>query len=180
MEVLIAVGIIAIISGIAVPQFVEYRATAAVTAVGTTGDNVAKAYNLCSATRTSCTSLTEIKMKCDICNTPTTGADGFCVPMEQKVQNQAFKSCVQIKPDGTVLKSYGGDLKVCWFKHAGGKDLDVATTGDNAGEFVPKTSLIKTCEVDDDCTPPSGYTANFKECKANSAGGACSASGECT
>ena len=180
LEVLIGVAIIGIISAIAVPQFAEYRTTAAVTAVGSTGDNLAKAYNLCTATRTSCTTLSEIKMKCDICGDPKSGADGFCVPISQKVQNQTFKSCVQIKADGTVLKSYGGQLKVCWYKHPGGKDLNTTTTTDNAAAFVPKTSLIKTCEVNDDCSPPSGYTATHKECKANAGGGVCSNSGECT
>ena len=180
LEVLIGVAIIGIISAIAVPQFAEYRTTAAVTAVGSTGDNLAKAYNLCTATRTSCTTLDEIKMKCDICGTPQNGSEGFCVPISQKVQNQTFKSCVQIKSDGTVLKSFGGQLKVCWYKHPGGKDLTVSTAGDNAASFVPKTSLIKTCEVNDDCSPPTGYTASHKECKANAGGGSCASNGECT
>ena len=180
LEVLVAVSIIGIISAIAIPQFNAYRLSAGVTSVGTTGDNIARAYSLCSQTRSSCTTLSEIKIKCDVCGVPTNGADGFCVPITQKVQNQTFKSCVQIKPDGTVLKSYGGQLKVCWVKHPGGKDLNTSTTNDNAASFVPKTNLIQTCDENSDCTPPTGYTATHKECKANASGGTCSATGECT
>ena len=148
MEVLIAVGIIAIISGIAVPQFQDYRQTAAVTAVNATGDNIVKAYNLCTATKASCTSLSQIKISCDICGEVSTD-DGFCVPMEKKVQNNTFKACVHIAENGDVTKTYGGDLKICYVKSAKGKDPDPSKTADDNVAYVP--SIIKTCDDNDDC-----------------------------
>ena len=184
MEVLIAVGIIGIIAGIAVPQFQEYRETAAVTAINTTGDNIVKAYNLCTATKATCTSLKDhLKIECDICGTPDT-TSGFCVSMDQQIQNQSFKSCVHISTSGEVTKSYGGDLKICYVTSDNGKD-NVNGNSDDGDEYVPKKAkFIQTCDALSDCATldgkgATGNTFTKAACKARSGGAVC-ASGECT
>ena len=185
MEVMIAVGIIGVIAGIAVPQFQEYRITAAVTVVNTTGDNIVKAYNLCTATKTSCNTLEALKMKCDICKSDdiqTTA--GLCVPMEQKIQNQSFKACVHISTDGTVTKTYGGALKICYVTSAKGKDGVVGGDVDTAAYVPNDAKHIITCDELADCTPldgegTTGNTFTKDKCEARTGGAIC-ASGLCT
>ena len=183
LEVLIGVAIIGIISAIAVPQFAEYRETAAVTSVNTTGDNIAKAFNLCTATKSSCSTLTELKIRCDICGTPD-ASDGICVPMEQKVQNKTFKACVHVKTDGTVTKTYGGDLKICYVTSAKGED-NVASNTDDSDPYVPgEAKYIQSCDELNDCAGldgkgVSGNTFTKNKCEARTAGAVCS-SGACT
>ena len=183
LEVLIGVAIIGIISAIAVPQFAEYRETAAVTSVNTTGDNIAKAFNLCSATKSSCATLTELKIRCDICGTPD-ASNGICVPMEQKVQNKTFKACVHVKADGTVTKTYGGDLKICYVTSAKGKNNTAGDTDDSVAYVPTDAKFIQSCDELNDCVGldgkgVTGNTFTKDECKARTGGAVCS-SGACT
>ena len=182
LEVLVAVSIIGIIAAIAVPAFNDYRETAAVTAVDATATNLAKAYNLCTATSSgSCATLTDLKISCSNCNPPKpyNSTNGFCVDMETKVSNQEFKACVQIKPDGTVLKKYGGDFKFCYGTSPLGAD-NVAGN-DDADEYAKG---LRKCSVAGDCTQydESGGTNDWtsNSCKGRNAGGACSAAAVCS
>ena len=68
LEVLVAVGIIGIISAIALPRFQDYNESSALTATNTSANNIAKAYTLCQATKTTCSSLDDISINCPICD----------------------------------------------------------------------------------------------------------------
>ena len=173
LEVLVGVTIIGIITAIAVPRFTNYRDTAALTAASSTGQNVAKAYNLCTATKSNCASLTDLNIACETCGTPVDGSTAFCVPMTQTISGKAFRACVHInKSNGAIAQQYGGEFKFCHKKCK----LTTPANCTNVGDVVVNTT-IKKCDNDSDC--PNGDGTNFEtapSCKANTS----STAGTCT
>lgn len=186
LEVLVAVTIIGIISGIAIPRFIDYRENAGVVAMDTTGSNIIKAYNLCQATTGNCTTLTDLNITCVDCADPETDTtNGFCVALSKKINaSTTFKACVQIKPDGTVVRQYGGDFKFCYGTSPNGADC-TASNADDSTEYAKSAcagKLIK-CTKTSDCTGKThGTGANLwtaNNCKARASGGECSNSAVC-
>ena len=185
IEILVAVSIIGIISAIAVPSFLDYRETASLTAVNTTASNIAKAYSLCKATRASCANLGDLNITCDICGeTEVTSAGGFCTDMTQKVGgNQEFKACVNIKSDGEIEKTYGGNFKICYVTSTKGKDNKNSNAQEQADDSTPYVpSTITKCTALSDCSGldgkgVSGNTWTKNKCEARSGGAVCSTAG---
>ena len=183
LEVLIGVTIIGIIGAIAVPRFQNYRETAIITTAVTSGKNIAKAYNLCTATRTSCTSLSELNISCETCGDIEDGATGFCVEMSQTISGKTFTSCVQVnKADGLITQKFGGDYKFCYGTQPAGPDNDINTTGDNTNVYIKGTprrcdgSGTGNCPTDDGGTGDTKWTVTT--CKAQ-AQATCSTAGVC-
>ena len=183
LEVLIGVTIIGIISAIAVPRFKNYRDSAAFTATTTTGKNIAKAYNLCSATQSACTTLVHLKIACDNCKDPKDGTTHFCVEMEQDVSGKKFNSCVGINKDnGSITQAYGGEFKFCYGTSPKGKD-NIASNTDDSKAYV---KVLKRCDDKvSDCDPLTEATGANKwtatACQKNTTGGSCDATtGACS
>ncbi len=186
LEVLVGVTIIGIIAAIAVPRFANYRDSAALVAASTTGKNIAKAYNLCAATKSSCTSLANLNIACDTCKTIVHDKDAFCVDMEQEISGNTFNACVSInKADGSITQTYGGEFKLCHKKcknKAHGGATAACGTGVDNGDDIPN-STIKRCDDADDC--PDGNNTVWNQtpvCKKNAganAGKCVSADGSC-
>ena len=184
IEVLIGVTIIGIISAIAVPRFKNYRDSAAFTATTTTGKNLAKAYNLCSATQSSCTTLAQLKISCDNCETPVDGTTAFCVAMKQTISGQEFKSCVHVdKSNGTISQNYGGEFKFCYGTSPNGQN---GTSGDSddSTAYIKEGKLTRCDDKKADCEhldEPSGANKwTTTVCKKNTTGGTCtSGTGVC-
>ncbi len=172
LEVLIGVTIIGIIAAIAVPRFANYRDSAALTAAATTGKNLAKAYNLCAATKSKCEDLSDLNIACDTCGTIVHDKPAFCVDMVQEVAGNDFKACVSInKENGAITQSYGGEFKLCHKKclTSGG----CSGTAQNA--IIPSAD-IKRCDDSDDC--PASTAVWERVCQKNSGtnAGTCKAS----
>lgn len=175
IEILVAVSIIGIISAIAVPSFLDYRENASLTAVNSTASNIAKAYQLCKATRANCSTLTELRIDCDICGeSKVTTAGGFCTDMTQEVGGgQEFKACVNIKSDGDIEKTYGGNFKIC-------HETCTGTACPNGDGVESATPDITKCDEPGDCTiSTNGANKVYSglACKARSGGAVCSTAG---
>ena len=158
MEVLVAVGIIAIISAIAVPQMTANKKRAAVVVGDTSISNIMRAYNQCVALNSAdqCKSLEQLEVTCPDCESKHTTANGFCAHIKKKVGDEHFAACVQIK-GSRITRSYGGglisDKKIC--------HKTVTQSTDGSCKAKPKSALypMKTC------TAPTGSSGEV--CAAN-------------
>ncbi len=114
MEVLIAVAIIAIISGIAVPQFLAQRDNAAKVASDTSAGNIAKAFKNCVALNSfgACDKLSKIRVSCPAGSTCDSGGTGgkFCAEVHRGDAGSDFKVCISIDASGTETRTYAGSL----------------------------------------------------------------------
>ena len=123
LEVLVAVGIIAIISAIAVPQYTANRENAARVAGDTSITNIDKAYKHCVALNAhgDCNSLIKLKVTCPDCASTISG-DKFCAQIEKTAGGKTFRACIDFDDGETVGRAYGGsmfkDIKLCHTKVA--------------------------------------------------------------
>ncbi len=165
LEVLVGVSIIGIISAIAVPQFVTYRETSALTASDTSLKNMSKAYNLCVATKTSCTSKAALNIDCATCAEPEINGQDVCFEIKTVVSNKTFQACLSRAASGTVVTKYGGDFKFCTYTTVSpGTPAVVATT--------------EICDANPDCSTTQANTTGA--ClTTGTAVGVCNGSGLC-
>ena len=195
LEVLVAVGIIGIISAIAYPAFDDYRKTAAKTAADTSATNMIKAFKNCNVLKpfTSCNTLGLLNINCPANSTcedgknETTGK--FCASIETGTGDNAFKVCVALTTAGGQSKKYGGGLlgdRICYFteKQKSGQNAACPDAGD-----LHSVSGANACTSDAACTAAGGYSAtdaakcelDAYKCEVPSTSGNCGAStGECT
>ena len=182
LEVLIAVGIIAIISAIAVPQYTANKKEAAKVAGDTSINNIEKAYKHCIAlgSHGDCDTLSEIKVSCQECSESVdSGGTKFCAHIE-KTSGGAFRACIEFESGKTVGRSYGGslleDINIC-------HDDVTGCTDTNKNKKYPQKGA-KTCVNATDCQKGTftcaGSPAVTASCDPiNTAGGKC-VSGACT
>ncbi len=142
LEVLVGVSIIGIISAIAVPQFVSYRETASLTAADTSLKNMYKAYTLCIATKTGCSTKAALNIDCHGCSDPVLGTgsnDGdVCFALTTSVGDKEFRACLNRTTAGLVSKTYGGSFKFCVYT--------------NGASTPVVRSTIEICDNQADCT----------------------------
>ena len=126
LEVLIAVGIIAIISAIAVPQYTANRENAARVAGDTSITNIEKAYKHCIALNShgDCDSLSSLKVTCPDCNDGRdSGGTKFCAQIQKTTGGKTFRACVDFEDGSTVGRAYGGsmfkNIKLCHYQVSG-------------------------------------------------------------
>ena len=177
MEVLVAVGLIAIISAIAVPQFQDYREQTGLVAGDTSMGNIARAYQNCISLNsfTECNSLSKIKISCSDCSdlaTLQTSAP-YCANYKKDAGGKEFKMCVSIDSNGSVSKTIGGDFQVCHKSCTGGG----CGTGDT-GVITP----IKRCSAQANCNSvkPSDVTGTNPKTFAVTCPATPTTSGTCT
>ena len=152
LEVLVAVGIIAIISAIAVPQFTANKEEAAKVAGVTSVTNIEKAYKHCTALKShaDCDTLEDLKVTCPDCKGEVdSGNTKFCAQIEKSSGGKTFRACVDFESGDTVGVSYGGDLlgkvKLCHYARSS------CTTGsDNLTKAV--VTGARECTADSQCT----------------------------
>ena len=185
IEVLVAVGIIAIISAIAVPQFTANRNEAAKVAGDTSVSNILKAFSACRVLKpfSECDTLAKIGINCPDChNDPpkTTPNNKFCAHIKKgDATNPDFAACVSVEETGTgntIVRTYGGTLldqvKICKTK--------CSSCTSSSDDGVTAASPVETCTTDATCTVGtcgSGCTA-AKECTAGG-DGECDGSTNC-
>ena len=186
MEVLVAVGLIAIITAIAVPQFQDYREQTGLVAGNTSVANMARAYQNCMALNAfgDCDSLSDIKIDCKTCTDATLGsAPPFCANYKNTAGGKEFRMCVSVDADNKVTKTIGGDIKVCHETCAG---AGCAVTG--TAVVTDTIKRCKTATAATDCAtvksadvsaPANAVAAYTVSCPTNTAAssGKCASSG---
>ena len=189
MEVLVAVGIIAIISGIAVTTFQGNREQAAEVAAMTSANNVLRAHNACVALSqfTACDDMNELGIVCEDCNGGKDGAGTkFCVGVSKTVGAQSLKVCIG-KNGTTTQKTIGGTLlsnyKIC---HLTTVEVSSGSCASKHPErptdnFKRCTDAQMTADNNFCGTQVTGATDCNKTytCKSSSKTGACSSGGDC-
>ena len=185
VEVLVAVGLIAIITAIAVPQFQDYREQTGLVAGNTSVSNIARAYQNCMALNAfaNCDSLEDIKIECAECTNATLGtAPPFCANYSNPAGGKAFRMCVSVDANNKVTKTVGGDIKVCHETCAGAGCAHTNTVVTSkikrcsTANFATECATVKTANT---VTPVRTYTlscptttgANSGTC--NTSGGTC-------
>ena len=187
LEVLVAVGIIAIISAIAVPQLTGNKRQAAVIVGDTSISNIMRAYNQCIALKavTSCNSLAALEVTCPDCDGKYHQTNGFCAHIKKSVGDDSFSACVQINGK-KITRSYGGALisegKICH---------KLVTDAGNCKAGHPKSAMypIKGCTTaSTDCgtdvtadasTHTCGETYTCDQVNVTQNAGTCSATAQC-
>ena len=169
IEVLVAVGIIGIISAIAYPAFDDYRQSAARTATDTSASNIVKAFKTCRILKElgQCDSLGDLKMACPGGSFCKSGASGskFCAHIKKGSDENKpdFSVCVSFDDsEQSELRTYGGELiknlKTCHFDQE-----DDGGGGTCADKAKRQATPIKVCTGDGDCS--SHGTASGTHCK---------------
>ena len=181
LEVLVAVGIIGIISAIAVPALNENRKTAAEVAANTSASNILRAHEACTVLKsfTDCDSLSELKIECADCSDGQ-GTNKFCVDVEKSVGGESLAVCVG-KDGGNVQKTIGGDLlsdyEIC---HVERTNQGTCTDG-----YSKKpTQNFKKCSANTDCgndIAAAGNTCGMNyTCEKSTKDGKCGSGGDCS
>ena len=116
IELLVAVSILGILSAIAIPQFQDYRESAALTAALTSSSNAVQAYNTCIALNpfSDCNDKAKLKLNhCDGCTIASGTSAPICIAFKTVSGSKTFQLCNSIDADGEVAKTYGGSFKIC-------------------------------------------------------------------
>ncbi len=95
IELLVVIGIIAVLSAVAIPAYRSHQGTAAKASIGASLRTVANSFGACIATKrfSACNSLAGIEVNCTDCTT-TVMAPRLCVSVEKEAAGQTFKGCV--------------------------------------------------------------------------------------
>ena len=169
LEVLVAVGIIAIISAIAVPQYTANRENAARVAGDTSITNIDKAYKHCVAlnAHADCNSLTLLKVTCPDCSDARdTGSPStkFCAQIQKTTGGKTFRACIDFLSGATVGRAYGGDMfkdiKLCHTAVTGCTNTALNKTKAaqkgaiecTSGNAVAKCGVASTTDSGSNCT----------------------------
>ena len=187
MEVLVAVGLIGIITAIAVPQFQDYREQTGLVAGNTSVGSMARAYQNCMVLKSfaECNDLSKINISCSACSSGS-GArtePPFCANYKATAGGKDFRMCVSVDEDNAITKTIGGNFKVC-HNTCSGADCP------NGAWSTPKVpTTVKRCkDATTDCqttnVKPTGSASEVYSvtCQANTstAAGTCDSGGNGT
>ena len=191
LEVLVAVGIIGIISAIAIPQFAEQRENAAQVASDTSAGNIAKAFQNCVVLKSfsDCNSLSQLKIACpsgSSCHSSGTSPN-FCAHIKRGNAGQDdFNVCVTVNSNtGEQIRIYGGALLAKKnIAHVTETSNGTCVAKNGGNEYA--VSPIDECDPNTRSTYPSNVVAATNVCpktysckKATSGGGTCQNNGTC-
>ena len=187
LEVLIAVGIIGIISAIAYPSFEEYRGNAAKVASDTSASNVVKAFRNCVVLNgfSNCDTRAKLKMNCPSDSNCTEGKDAsagkLCVGISRGTGGNDFKVCVSMDTGGGESRTYGGNLLTDKLCHQTGADVSSGSGCTNTAEAPYNVGT--SCNLQTDCTAKaddSKCTYTVSACKVPVTAGVCNSNGTCS
>ena len=191
LEVMVVVGIIGILTSVAVPAYNNYRDTAGRATLSASLANVEKAYLACMAVGSgTCDTLSSIGLSsCPGCTLQdnsgfgtSVGDPDFCLFKEQKIGSNIYKGCVSIEEqEGRTSKTFGvykksadntvtlvSDKKFCYCD-GGTAAPDVRTLKDGVATLCMSTSNCGTA-----C---AGITGIATLCEATQ--GVCTGAGLC-
>ena len=189
LEVLVAVAIIAIISGIAVPQFLRQRENAAQVAADTSAGNIGKAFRQCRVLKTfgECDDLDKIGVSCPsgaTCDDEKADPK-FCAHLTKgqtaTLTSGEFSVCISVSGSAEA-RTYGGQLmagkQICQITQPSD-----CTTVSERGQ-VSNGGSIKYCTGDPDCSShgtrcTGGSATATRSCVTSTTTGKCNASADC-
>ena len=191
MEVLVAVGIIAIVSAIAVPEFQDYRRQAGRTAGDTSIGNIGRAYQSCMVLKKfeECNNLSAIGINCEDCTSNNDTANKkFCAQIQKETAGKTFRVCVDFDGSDLVGRAYGGDLfsniKLCHETGVShGTNSGVAFSEramKGAKECVNPTPTCNTTATKTEGTSPNHFVTTYTCKNIDVAKGVCQSSGICS
>ena len=182
IEIMVALSILAVVGAIAVPQFANYRKSAAESALQQSTRNTEQAFKLCRATKqfSLCDELTEINMPPLGGTTPgeskATGGASWCADTEVDISGDPVKACIQFNSDGTTSNTV--NKRYCYKDGTGHADCANNQYDTSAPGSCPNGDTVQfsdgVCEADGDCS--GGAKCMQTGAAAN---GAC-ASGTCS
>lgn len=179
IEVMVTLSILAVIGGIAIPQFGNYRKSAAYSALEQSTTNTQRAFQLCRATKafSECNSLSGINMQgldADA-DESQNGTTSWCTDGEIDISGEPVNACIQFNSDSTVEETV--NKRYCY--------KDAAPSG-QAG--CTANSYQSNCDTIEYSKGPCGEKDNPEtfctgagqtDCMAAAAQGTC-ASGVCS
>ena len=193
LEVMVVVGIIGILTSVAVPAYNNYRDTAGRSTLNASLANVEKAYLACMAVGSgTCDTLPAIGLSdcqgCTLADASGFGSDtsdpDFCLHKEQQIGSNLYKACVSIEEqggfsnktmgiykkasDGTVTLTSGKSFCYC----APADDASTLNIDESSEENSTLEGSGNPCDSTSDC----GCAVN-SYCKSGE--GICSSGGKC-
>ena len=177
IEIMVALSILAVVGAIAVPQFTNYRKSAAYSALEQSTTNTQRAFQLCRATKafTECNTLSLINMPgLDAAATESpNGNTSWCTDAEQDISGDPVKACIQFNSDGTIRETVS--KKYCF------KNKTVVGQTCTAGYEAACDDIAYGKGPCGDKPDPAAFCtgANQSGCMTTAARGVC-ASGECS
>ena len=177
IEIMVVVGIIAVVAGIAIPQFNQYKKSAGYTALDASLTNVARAHNVCLATQqfSSCNDLEKIKIS--VTGNVNKGGTSpkFCADIDTEIGGETIKACVSVdSSEGTVTKT--ANRQFCFKDTATGTACATGNSNNTwdakatncTGDTLDLAKPCKTATASTDC--PS---ATYGGCKPTPESGVC-------
>ena len=154
LEVMVTVGILAVISGIAVPQYNKYKENAGYQAVGVDLQTIRKQFGVCMAVNSavgSCTTASQLDINisgfAQVTFDDPANATKFCAVIDRSISGRDVKSCTEVEVDtGKVIKTTA-NRKFCYEDDgAGGHDSNDAQDTDEPTEWGKGA-----CDENSDC-----------------------------
>jgi len=183
IELLVVVGIIGILSAIAIPAYNQYRRNAAEGAFISTGTNIVRAFQSCIAINpfASCDSLAELNIVVPGSTNNGGASPLFCADLEADIGGDEFKGCYSVNArDGSVASTFSQRLCAndpdtmsatpdCDTDGDGTNDA-VKSPGVQGGNCETLAARIENCNTDAECQTEFGGMAfacaqnNMGEC----------------
>ena len=177
IELMVTVGIIGVLSAIAIPSFQANRESAAKGALNMSVSNISSAFHSCNAVKTftQCNDLTKMGVSCSACNTARefSAAPKYCIDADAEIGGKSWQVCMELDASaGTAKKTW--NQRVCFLD-------DGAGTGTANNQLKDGTetdsSPVTQCTNHTECTTALGAT---HACGASASQGVCTTGGVCT
>ena len=121
IEIMVALSILAVVGAIAVPQFQNYRKSAAYSALGQSVRNTQRAFSLCRATNAfeSCDTMSEINMPKLGGTQPgeSQGSNKWCADGKIKISGEDVNTCIEFAGSGNPVIT--SNRKYCYTPQTG-------------------------------------------------------------
>jgi len=202
LEVMVTVGIIGIISAIALPSYNRYRHNAAISSILSSMRNISNANVACKAaggTAVSCGTLGQLGLtasNCPGCKVATSSTgDNFCAEQSRTVGAKSYRSCIQVDQDDRIVNflvvdSTAGQADANKICHCEVTAVPDDTTTTNIDESVPALHFVQgngvRCTANSQCdctgvtvTNGQGNAVNSTATCGTAGSGACN-SGVCS
>ena len=175
IEVVVTVALLAIISGIAIPQYSKYKEVAAFQGIGVDLQTVRKQFGVCMAVNQfhdSCDSQTELDI--NITGLTNIGSDGdnFCADIRKPVRGENVKSCIEVAVTTGIVSRQTSNQKVC-YRESGTTQSSPACTASGYDSCDILEWDKGTCTSATACGT-SGYYCEDETGECNTSAGTCS------
>ena len=177
LEVMVTVGILAVISGIAIPQYTKYKTSSSYQAVGIDLQTVRKQFGVCMAVNSDtadCNTQAELDINITGLQDAKIGSDGtnFCAGIDRAISGVDVKSCIEVVVSTGVVGKQTTNQKMCYKES--GSTAGVCTSSAYEATCDTEISWSKgTCDVNTDCAA-TGFYCQRAQGECTQATGVCS------